>query len=82
MKIFKIVALIILAIHPIYVTVKEYKRSSIFIKEHIRIYGWEGRTYGGRNSAFSNAMWIYLLCFTMDTLIFIGITETVEWLNK
>lgn len=78
----QIAILIIISIHPTYMAVKEYKRSSIVIKACIRTWGWEGRTYGGRRDAFSDAFLSYTVFLGIDAFVFVVIVECVKWLSK
>jgi|688.fasta_scaffold1326308_1 hypothetical protein len=72
----------IVAAHCLYEAIKEYKIESIFIKEHIRRYGWEGRTYSGRNSALGAAVWAACCVWCIDIFALFIIVKVIEWLTK
>lgn len=72
----------IIAAHCLYEAIKEYKIESLFIKEHIRRYGWEGRTYSGRNCALRAAIWAAFCVYFIDVFAVLIILKITEWLTK
>jgi hypothetical protein len=76
------ILVVIVAVHGLYEAIKEYKIESLFIKAHIRRYGWEGRTYGGRNCALSSALGAACFVYCIDTFALFTIVKIIEWMTK
>ncbi len=78
LKLLNVLFMIFVFIHPIYMSVDEYRRSSLIIKAQIRTWGRPSRSYGGPKDAFSDALFTFLIWLTIDTAVFIMLKYLIE----